>query len=67
MSETAVERRLREMAADWRQAQFPGKAAADDVGREAIALLKKYGEFGYCLEMWLADIAALLARCEGDQ
>lgn len=39
MSETAVERRLREMAADWRQAQFPGKAAADDAGREAIALL----------------------------
>jgi hypothetical protein len=65
-NETAVERRLREMSK--RLERFDPIDALDiDASREAIALLKKYGEFGYCLEMWLADRAALLARCEGDQ
>lgn len=70
MSETAVERRLRVVVNDARMDAVmidDDEIAAIDAGREAIALLKKYGEFGYCLEMWLADIAALLARCEGDQ
>ncbi len=77
MSETAVERRLREMAEErrsWADAstatvrpRHESDAAMLDAGREAIALLKKYGEFGYCLEMWLADRAALLARCEGEK
>ena len=54
MSETAVEWRLREMAADWRQAQFPDKAAADDAGREALALLKKLTN----------EVTAMLAMAE---
>jgi len=58
-NETPVERRLRDLVTvsdgDYEQ--------AIDCGREAIRLLRKYGEFGYCLEMWLADRDALLARC----
>lgn len=65
--ETPVERRLREMAADWRHAQFPEKAHADDCGREAIRLLDLFMRHSRIEEPDLAtvysDMRALLRRC----
>ena len=58
MSETAVERRLREMAD-----RSLRDSHAIDAGREAIALL---GE-PLTAAGWRARRAALLARCEGEK
>ncbi len=61
MSETAVERRLREMV----EVNLWGEDAqqAIDAGREALALLRE----PLTAHGWRERRAALLARCEGEK
>ena len=69
MSETAVERRLREMVARQEVQLGGGKVyrpqQADDIdaGREAIALLRTADMYS---GGWRLRRRALLARCEGE-
>lgn len=79
MSETAVERRLREMEEVDRRYGDTQDAAAIDVGREAIALLRLLipgvaigdvclSEYCHCGTLRAVHEAqALLARCEGEK
>lgn len=72
MSETAVERRLRDVcrwAAEEGGVDAGADSAAIDAGREALELLRRMpvsavrGPVG---ADWLKFRAALLARCEGE-
>lgn len=76
MSETAVERRLRELAEErrsWADAstatvrpRHESDAAMLDAGREAIALVRRYRD-GDDDGRFVKHAAALLARCEGEK
>lgn len=69
MSETAVERRLREMITHLADSWSPTETrqAADiDAGREAIALLREHSAIA-TNTAWAAKRRALLARCEGEK
>lgn len=58
MSETAVERRLREMAEEWRdyagELELAGKTSRAEAWSDAATELEQ-------------EMAALLARCEGEK
>ena len=70
MSETAVERRLREIREGGTQCAIESPSAAErdaiDAGREAIALLREWDEHDLPSSVWVERRAALLARCEGE-